>query len=69
METDDLLPVLKELDEAARVNLSATGWQKYTVYRDSLVAGGCDPDSMEMILRGFIWGEIEQEECEAPRAD
>lgn len=57
--------VLKELDDAARVNLTPASCTKYREYRDGLLAEGRDLDDIEVILRGFIWGEIEEQEDRA----
>ncbi len=57
--------VLKELDDAARVNLTSAGYAKYQKYRDELLAEGRDLNDVETILTGFIWGEIEEQEDRA----
>lgn len=51
---------LKWLDDAARVNLTTAGYNKYLRYRDDLLTEGRALDDIETILRGFIWGEIEE---------
>jgi hypothetical protein len=53
--------VFKELDPAARANLSARGVQEYERYKASLVADGDSPEDVKLILRGFIWDESESE--------
>lgn len=60
--TTDVPDALKELDDAARVNLTPASCTKYREYRDGLLAEGRDLDDIEVILRGFIWGEIEEQE-------
>jgi hypothetical protein len=53
--------VFKELDSAARANLSAKGVSSYEFYKRKLIADGDSPEEIEMILRGFIWDESESE--------
>jgi hypothetical protein len=53
--------IFKELDPAAKANLSARGVQEYERYKASLVADGDSPEDVELILRGFIWDESESE--------
>lgn len=59
--TIDAPDALKWLDDAARVNLPPDGYVKYQEYRDGLLAEGRNLDDIEVILRGFIWGEIEED--------
>ncbi len=53
--------VFKELDLAARANLSAKGVSSYEHYKAKLVADGDSPEDIDAILRGFIWDESESE--------
>lgn len=47
----------KELDSAARANLTDPAFRRYCETRDRLIAEGTD--DVEAILRGFIWAESE----------
>ena len=58
---DAMAKVLQELDTAARANLGLAGVERYRRYKAELLADETTPDDMDIILRGFIWGEIEQD--------
>ena len=58
MENNDFT----ELDSAARCNLSSYGVSRYNDYKAQLINREKSYEDIELILRGFIWGEIESEQ-------
>lgn len=55
---------LKELDDAARANLSRVGLQRYEERKQQLLASSRNDRDIEETLRGFIWDESEAESSE-----
>lgn len=51
--------VFAELDPAARANLNARGVQEYEKYKARLLADGDSSETIEAVLRGFIWDSSE----------
>jgi hypothetical protein len=56
---DDALR-FRNLDAAARANLTDRNVQKYERYKASMIAGGDSQKEIETILCGFIWEESEE---------
>lgn len=53
--------IFSELDVDARVNLGDRGVPEYEAYKASLLAESVSPENIEMILRGFIWSQLESD--------
>lgn len=53
--------ILSGLDAAARANLSDASVRDYERRKAELIAERQAPDELELILRGWIWDEIEIE--------
>jgi hypothetical protein len=52
---------MSELDSAARANLNQRDLSRYLEYKAELLAQNEPAESLEAILRGFIWDASEEQ--------
>jgi type IV secretory pathway VirB4 component len=59
MSAEQQTASLANLDAAAQANLDPQGQRRYAEYKERLLAEGETTESLDQILRGFIWDELD----------